>query len=165
MIHCHSQGGAERVLAALTARMAEVGLYLHPAKTRVVYCKDVRRRGSAEHTTFTFLGYTFRPRLARNKEGTHFVGFVPAVSREALISMGRAVRSWRIGRRSDLSFNDLADIINHVVRGWIHYYGRYYKSALYPLLQRINEHLVRWACRKYKRFRRRPRRAREKLAE
>jgi len=165
VVHCHSQGQAQRVLAALTERMSTVGLQLHPAKTRIVYCKDVRRRGSAEHTSFTFLGYTFRPRLAKNKEGTHFVGFVPAVSRDAVISMGRTIRSWRIGRRSDLSLNDLADIINGVVRGWINYYGRFYKSALYPLLQRINEHLVRWACRKYKRCRRRPRRARSIFAE
>ena len=165
VIHCHSQAGAQRVLAALTERMASVGLHLHPAKTRIVYCKDVRRRGSAEHTSFTFLGYTFRPRLARNKEGAHFVGFVPAVSRDAVISMGRTIRSWRIGRRSDLSLIDLADIINDVVRGWINYYGQFYKSALYPLLQRINEHLVRWACRKYKRFRRHPGRARAKFAE
>ena len=74
------------------------------------------------------------------------MGFGPAVSRDAVIAMGRTIRSWRIGRRSDLSLNDLADTINSVVRGWINYYGRFYMSAPYPLLQRIKEHLVRWAC-------------------
>ena len=160
VVHCHSEGHARRVLAALSERMSAVGLQLHPAKTRIVYCKDVRRRGTAEHVSFTFLGYTFRPRLAKNKEGADFVGFIPAVSRDAVISMGRTIRSWRIGRRSDLSLNDLADWINSIVRGWINYYGRFYRSALYPLLQRIDKNLVRWACRKYKRCRRRPKRAR-----
>ena len=160
VVHCVSQGHAERVLADLTARMAEVGLQLHPAKTRIVHCQDARRPGAFEHTSFTFLGYTFRPRLAKNREGAHFVGFTPAVSRDALISMGRVVRFWHLGRRSDLSLNDLAEHMNPVLRGWIHYYGRYYKSALYPLLQRINDLVVRWACRKFKRFRRRPKRAR-----
>lgn len=160
VVHCVSQGHAERVLADLTARMAEVGLQLHPAKTRIVLCQDARRPGAFEHTSFTFLGYTFRPRLAKNREGAHFVGFTPAVSRDALISMGRVVRFWHLGRRSDLSLNDLAAHMNPVLRGWIHYYGRYYKSALYPLLQRINDLVVRWACRKFKRFRRRPKRAR-----
>src|SRR5664280_2149119 len=46
--------------------------------------------------------------------------------------MGRVVRFWHLGRRSDLSLNDLAEHMNPVLRGWIHYYGRYYKSALYP---------------------------------
>ncbi len=165
VVHCHSQGQAQRVLATLSDRLSEVGLQLHPAKTRIVYCKDVKRRGSAEHTAFTFLGYTFRPRLAKNREGKHFVGFVPAVSREASIAMGRTIRDWRIGRRSDLSLKDLFDSFDVVVRGWINYYGHFYRSLLFPVLRRINEHLVRWACRKYKRFHRRPRRARQFFAD
>ena len=165
VIHCLSQAQAQRVLVALSERLSDVGLRLHPAKTRIVYCKDASRRGSADHTSFTFLGYTFRPRLAKNREGTHFVGFTPAVSREAIIAMGRTIRDWRIGRRSDLSLKDLFDMFNDVVRGWINYYGRFYRSMLFPLLRRINQQLVRWACRKYKRFHRRPKRAREFFAD
>nr|WP_187361705.1 group II intron reverse transcriptase/maturase [Phytoactinopolyspora mesophila] len=164
VVHCVSQNHAQRVLADLRLRMEEVGLRLHPDKTRIVHCQDARRPGAHQHTSFTFLGYTFRPRLAKNHEGTHFVGFIPAVSRDALTSMGGVVRSWHIGRHSDLSLNDLAEKINPVVRGWINYYGRFYKSALIPFLQRLNVLLVRWACRKFKRFRRRPKWAREFLA-
>jgi RNA-directed DNA polymerase len=164
VIHCSSQAQAVMIRDALAARLAEVGLELHPAKTRVVYCKDADRRGDHEVTSFTFLGYTFRPRLAKNRWGKHFVSFLPAVSKDAVKAMGREMRSWHIARRSDKSLTDLAQMFNSIVQGWINYYGRFYKSMLYPLLRRINEHLVRWACRKYKRLRRRERRAKELLA-
>lgn len=164
VIHCSSQAQAVKVRDALAARLADVGLELHPAKTRIVYCKDADRRGDHEVTSFTFLGYTFRPRLAKNKWGKHFVSFLPAVSKDAVKAMSREMRSWHIARRSDKSLTDLAQMFNSIVQGWINYYGRFYKSMLYPLLRRINEHLVRWACRKYKRLRRRERRAKELLA-
>ena len=164
VIHCTSQAQAVMVRDALAARLAEVGLELHPDKTRVVYCKDADRRGDHEVTSFTFLGYTFRPRLAKNRWGKHFVSFLPAVSKDAVKAMSREIRSWHIARRSDKSLTDLAQMFNSIVQGWINYYGRFYKSMLYPLLRRINEHLVRWACRKYKRLRRREKRARELLA-
>ena len=164
VIHCTSQEQAVMVRDALAARLAEVGLELHPDKTRVVYCKDADRRGDHEVTSFTFLGYTFRPRLAKNRWGKHFVSFLPAVSKDAVKAMSREIRSWHIARRSDKSLTDLAQMFNSIVQGWINYYGRFYKSMLYPLLRRINEHLVRWACRKYKRLRRREKRARELLA-
>jgi RNA-directed DNA polymerase len=164
VIHCTSQAQAVMIRDALAARLAEVGLELHPDKTRVVYCKDADRRGDHEVTSFTFLGYTFRPRLAKNRWGKHFVSFLPAVSKDAVKAMSREIRSWHIARRSDKSLTDLAQMFNSIVQGWINYYGRFYKSMLYPLLRRINEHLVRWACRKYKRLRRREKRARELLA-
>ena len=164
VIHCTSREQAVMVRDALAGRLAEVGLELHPDKTRVVYCKDADRRGDHEVTSFTFLGYTFRPRLAKNKWGKHFVSFLPAVSKDAVKAMSREIRSWHIARRSDKSLTDLAQMFNSIVQGWINYYGRFYKSMLYPLLRRINEHLVRWACRKYKRLRRRERRAKELLA-
>jgi len=164
VIHCTSQAQAVKVRDALAERLAGVGLELHPDKTRIVYCKDADRRGDHEVTSFTFLGYTFRPRLAKNRWGKHFVNFLPAVSKDAVKAMGRTIRSWRIAKRSDLSLSDLARKINIVVQGWINYYGRFYKSMLYPLLRRINDHLVRWAMRKYKRLRRREKRTLELLA-
>jgi len=165
VIHCGSQAQAVMVRNALAERLAAVGLELHPGKTRIVYCQDADRRGDHEVTSFTFLGYTFRPRLAKNRWGKHFVSFLPAVSKDAVKAMGREIRSWHIARRSDKSLGDLARMFNSIVQGWINYYGRFYKSMLYPLLRRINDHLVRWAMRKYKRLRRRERRAGELLAE
>lgn len=115
VLHCVTERQAHQVLTALAGRMAEVGLHLHPAKTRIVYCKDGRRHGSFEHTAFTFLGYTFRARRNRNRHGRLFLSFDPAVSNDALKKMVREVRSWQLHTRSDLSFNDLARWVNPVV--------------------------------------------------
>jgi len=164
VIHCGSERQARQVRDALAARLAQVGLELHPDKTRIVYCKDANRHGLYEHTSFTFLGYTFRPRLAISRSGRHFVSFLPAASKEAIKAMGQVLRSWRLANRSDKTLADLARMFNNVVQGWINYYGRFYQSGLYPLLRRINDYLVKWACRKFKRLRRREKKARELLA-
>jgi hypothetical protein len=130
----------------------EVGLRLHPDKTRIVYCKDANRRGSHEHTSFTFLGFTFRVRAARSKHGVTFPCFLPAISKEAFKRIGAEVRRWRIHRRTGHTFTQLARAINPIVGGWMQYYGAFYHSALRPLLRRINAYLVRWIRRKYKRL-------------
>jgi RNA-directed DNA polymerase len=153
VVHCVTERQAWQVWAALTQRLETVGLRLHPDKTRIVYCKDDRRRGSAEHTTFTFLGYTFGPRTVLGRDGRMFTGFLPAVSASALKAMGQRIRSWRIHRRTGQDLAELANWINPIVAGWMTYYGRFYRSRLYPLLQRINTYLMRWARQKYKRLR------------
>jgi group II intron reverse transcriptase/maturase len=153
VVHCKSRRQAEHVLAGIAARMSEVGLRLHPDKTRIVYCKDGRRRAEHEHTSFTFLGYAFRARGARGKTGVNFTGFLPAISPEALQAKSGRLRELRIHRHTDLSLDDLARWLNPIIAGWINYYGRFYRSALYPLLRRVNTYLRRWAGRKYKRLR------------
>jgi RNA-directed DNA polymerase len=153
VVHCKSRRQAEYVLAEIAARMNEVGLRLHPEKTRIVYCKDGRRRAEHEHTSFTFLGYAFRARGARRKTGGNFTGFLPAISPEALKARNARLRELRIHRRTNLTIDDLARWLNPIVAGWMRYYGRYYRSALYPLLRRVNTYLRRWAGRKYKRLR------------
>jgi len=152
VLHCVSERQAREVLAALGDRMVEVGLQLHPDKTRIIYCRDGQRRGSSEHTAFTFLGYTFRARKNRSRHGHLFWAFDPAVSKDALKRMGRELRSWRLHTRSDLSFHELARRINPVVAGWINYYGRYRPWELDGFLMRINAYLVRWIRQKYKRL-------------
>jgi RNA-directed DNA polymerase len=156
VVHCATEQQARKVLAALEERMAEVGLELHPDKTRIVYCKDRnRRRTDCGNTSFTFLGYTFRARQApaRQGGGAMFSAFLPAVSKDALKRMSEEVRSWRIHLRSGTELEDIASRVNPIVKGWMTYYGRFYRTALNGLLQRINTYLVRWAKRKYKRLR------------
>jgi group II intron reverse transcriptase/maturase len=156
IVHCKTRRQAEHVLSGLAGRMQEVGLRLHPDKTRIVYCKDGQRPEQHEHTSFTFLGYAFRARGARSK-GRNFTGFLPAISPEALTAKSVELRKMRIHRRTDLSLDDLARWLNPIVSGWINYYGRFYRSALNPLLRRINAYLRRWVGRKYKRLRTRKR--------
>jgi RNA-directed DNA polymerase len=152
VVHCVTERQARHVWAALAQRLDSVGLRLHPDKTRIVYCKDDRRRGSFEHTSFTFLGYTFGPRTVLGRDGRMFTGFLPAVSAAALKAMGQRVRAWRIHLRTGQDLAELAGWINPIVAGWMTYYGRFYRSRLYPFLQRINSYLMRWARKKYKRL-------------
>ena len=153
VVHCATKRQAERLVVAIGDRMAEVGLRLHPTKTRIVYCKDGRRRRDHEHTAFTFLGYTFRARKVRSRSGVFFARFLPAISKDALEKVSGEVRRWRLHLRTGHQLADLAQQVNPVVRGWMRYYGIFYRSALYPLLQRINAYLVRFLRRKYRRLR------------
>ena len=121
VVHCATEAQAHQVLGAIAQRMAQVGLELHPDKTRIVYCKDADRQRSHEHERFDFLGYTFRPRLSKSRHGHHFVNFSPAVSGVAKKAMGKEIRSWRINRRSDKTLTDLARMFNPIVQGWINY--------------------------------------------
>jgi RNA-directed DNA polymerase len=165
IVHARSERQARYLGAAIAKRMAECELELNEQKTRIVYCKGSDRRGSYEITSFDFLGYTFRPRLSQTKFGQYFVNFSPAVSGQASTRMRSEMRRWRIARRSDKTLTDLALMFNNKLQGWINYYGRFYKSMLYPVLRHFNDTLVKWARRKYKRLRRHRTRATRFIAD
>jgi hypothetical protein len=82
-----------------------------------------------------------------------FASFQPAISTQALKKISGEVRRWRLHRWIGRSMGEIAREINPIVRGWMQYYGAFYRSALYPVLQRINAYLMRWMRDKYKRLR------------
>jgi RNA-directed DNA polymerase len=154
IVHAKSNAQAEQLLEAIRARLAACGLELHPEKTKIVYCQDSDRKGQHEHIQFDFLGYTFRPRRAKNYRGKPFVSFLPGVSNKAGKAIRATIRDWRLAAtRNNQSLEDLARLVNPSVSGWVNYYGRFYRSALTPVLRHLERALIRWACRKYKRFR------------
>jgi RNA-directed DNA polymerase len=156
LAHCKTEDQARQLLHELTGRFDECGLELHPDKTKIVYCKDGSRKGKYPITSFDFLGYTFRPRTVKNsKRNSIFVSFTPAVSKEAQKSMRATTRKFNWRNRTDLSLNDIARRFNPVLNGWLHYYGKYQRSAMYPVWRHFNKTLIAWAVRKYKRFRNR----------
>jgi RNA-directed DNA polymerase len=159
IVHCRTKKEAESLREAIILRMAECGLELNLQKTKIVYCQDADRRGTHEHEKFTFLGYEFRPRRARNHRGKYFVSFLPAISDKAAKAIREEIRGWKLQLRSDKSLDDLARMFNPILRGWIQYYGKYYRSMLHPVFRPLNRRLVRWACRKYKKLRDHQRRA------
>lgn len=160
IIHCVSEAQARFVLGALRERLKACGLELHPVKTKIVYCKDDDRRRNYEQTKFDFLGYTFQARRARNRWGKFFVNFLPAISNKSAKAIRASIREWRVASiRTNQSLTDLARLINSRVRGWMQYYGRFYRSRCVQVLRYLNDVLVRWAMRKLKRFRRRERAA------
>jgi RNA-directed DNA polymerase len=160
IVHCKSENQAKWIKEAISKRLAWCKLEVHPEKTKIVYCKDEDRKGEYPNEKFDFLGYTFRARRSKNRWGKHFINFSPAVSDKASKGMRDIMRSWGLQRRSDKTLQDISHMFNPVVRGWINYYGSYYKSALYPTFRILNRVLVKWAMRKYKRLRGHQRRAR-----
>lgn len=158
LCHCAGEAQARWLQEALRRRLAECGLNLHPDKTRIVYCKDSDRRGDYPNQSFDFLGYTFQPRRSKNRWGKYFVSFTPGISRTASKEIRRTIKSWQLRCRIDKDPEDLSRMFNPVIRGWIQYYGRYYKSALYPTLKYLDRRLVDWAMAKYKPKRRHRRR-------
>ena len=159
LCHCESEAQARELKELLERRFADCELELHPAKTKIVYCKDDDRRGHYPNETFDFLGYGFRPRRSKNRWGKFFVNFSPGISNAAAKAIRERIRDWQLGCRIDRWIDDLARMFNPVIRGWLNYYGRYYKSALYPTLRYLDRCLARWAMAKYKRLRRHRRRA------
>jgi len=153
LVHCRTEQEAEALKAELQTRLAECQLELHPTKTRIVYCKDGKRTGTYPNVKFDFLGYEFRPRAVwGTQSGRLLCGFTPAVSPSALKTMRATIRDLDIRHRTQTSLVDIAQQVNPLLRGWIGYYGRYTPSALYPMLRYVNQTLLAWAMRKYKRF-------------
>ena len=159
LVHCRSKRQAEAVLAAIRERLLQCGLELHPTKTRIVYCRDSDRREPHEHVSFDFLGFSFHPRRAKNRWGKFFVSFLPAISAKAAKSLRATIRHWKLAStRNNQRLEDLADVINPVVRGWMNYYGRFYRSQLVQVLRHLNEVLGAWVRWKYQhRYKRRER--------
>jgi RNA-directed DNA polymerase len=160
VIHCLSQEQALAVKASVEARLRQCKLEAHPEKTRIVYCRDSNRDEEHDQVKFDFLGYGYQPRKALNRrDGRYFVSFVPAINRKAMKSIAATVRGWGIHAMSDKGLNDLSRMFNKHIRGWINYYGRYYPSALQQAFACLNRRLVRWAQKKYKRYRQHQREA------
>jgi len=164
VIHCVTERQAREVKDALGARFTEIGLLLHPDKTKIVYCKDGNRRRDHPVTSFTFCGYEFRPRKSFSKAARKtFTAFLPAASPDKITEMGRKISSWNISRRTHLTLDDIARHVNPVLRGSLAYFTVFYPRMVIPLCKRVDLILARWARKKFKRLKRSRKRARDWL--
>ena len=156
--HCNSKVEAEWLKEALLKRLESCKLELNEEKTKITYCKDSNRKENHDQIAFDFLGFTFRPRKARNKRGHVFTSFIPAISNKAKKRIMREVRSWWKTSRTDKSLKELAEWYNPRIQGWVNYYGKFYKSGLYGIFHSLNRRLAKWITKKFKRYRRHKRR-------
>jgi RNA-directed DNA polymerase len=150
VVHCRTRKQAEDVMRSIALRLADCGLTMHPEKSKVVYCKDSNRTASYPYVSFTFLGFTFRPRVAINRQKRAFTNFLPGVSADALKRMRKEVRGWRIHRQTPGTLVELAQQYNPKIRGWWNYFGAFYRTAMRGLSRYIDQKLELWARRKYK---------------
>jgi RNA-directed DNA polymerase len=154
VFHCKTQGKARRLLAALRQRMEKCKLNLHPEKTKIVFCKDSNRWREEEQKVicFDFLGYTFKPRLAKNSRGQIFTAFTPEMSRKSMKGIMDSIRSLKLNRRGSATEQQIAELLNPKIRGWINYFQHFGKARVYALAKRLDTVILSWARHKYKRL-------------
>ncbi len=152
LLHCKSRKQAEYVMQRITARFKECGLEIHPEKSKIVYCKDINRGEDHKEISFDFLGFTFRPRRCVTGSRKAHPNFLPGISRASLKSINREIRSWHVQLKNDKSIEDISNMFNPVLRGWLQYYGQFYPSALRRIWRNFNRYLVQWVRRKYKKM-------------
>jgi len=154
VFHCYSLKQAEQLFCALARRLKSCGIAVHPDKTKIVYCKDSKRRLNYECISFDFLGFTFRPRKAKPRYGNIFTGFTPAISQSAQKRIGAEIRNCRLQFQSSYTLEAIAATLNPRIRGWLNYYRHFGRGRLYRIVLGLDGALVRWARRKFKRLKR-----------
>jgi RNA-directed DNA polymerase len=154
IIHCHEFTQAVMIKDAVAIRLTQWKLQINEEKTRIVYCKDNKRKGKHEPIVLQFLGYEFKPRRAENqRDGTIFTSYLPAIGSKARTSINEQIRDWKLTKHTQETLEDLSGNLNAQIRGWLNYFGKFYGSAMEPLLDHVDETLARWAKRKYKKLR------------
>ena len=165
VVHCRSEAQARYLKARLERRLRECKLELHPGKTQIVCCHVGKQKNTQVAKQFDFLGYCFRSRLVRSRYGKLFVSFTPAISPRSARRIRQAIRRWRLYVRTRMSLQEIACLVNPVIRGWINYYSAYQRSSLIPVLRHINLALVKWVKWKYKKKGQYTKRARRWLGQ
>jgi len=160
ILHCHSKAHAEQTLNAISERMASCGLELHPDKTKLVYCRDYSRQGKYPEVKFDFLGYSFQPRTTKSKKtGKLFLGYDCAISLSSRKRIADKLEKLEIEKLSFKSIVGIAQYLNPMIRGWVNYYGKFRGYELSKVFRLLRNRLVRWARKRYKRYRTRLNRA------
>ena len=159
IVHCKTEAEASALKVAIERRLENCKLRLHPNKTQIVYCRSGNQVKEYANRHFDFLGYTFRPRMVKSKEGRFFTSFSPAISKKASNAIRQSMREWKLQSQPYKSINDMANWINPKLRGWYNYYGKYHKTAMYPIFSLLNLKLAKWARGKYKKLKGHPTRA------
>lgn len=149
VVHCRTKEEAEQLLTAIKARMAEIGLRLNETKTKIVYCKDYRRKQEYEQIQFGFLGFSFQPRQIQSG-GNRFMGFVPEISKDNQKKIRENIRETVNWRNTQQKIEQIAAQLNNKLRGWINYFGLYGKRRLRKVMFYLNDKLVDWLAKKHK---------------
>lgn len=124
---------------------------LNEEKTKIVYCKTSRRQQNYPNIMFDFLGFTFRPRRARdNRNGVSFTSFLPAISRKSAQKIRDEIKAWRLYRLQQFKLPWIARMKNPIIAGWVNYYGKFGRTEFRKVMDYLNITLARWARKKFK---------------
>ena len=152
IIHCHIERQANEAFESIQNRLEECGLSTSPEKTSIVYCKDYRRELKEKKVKFDFLGFSFCPRSVKSKGGRMFLGYGSKISKKSYSKLVKEIRDTNFHRWSDGSLQQIANLLNPKIRGWIQYYDRFCYRTLSNVFHRLHNRLMKWVLNKYKRF-------------
>jgi len=150
IVHCKTRMEAVELKYEIKKRLKKCGLEVHPEKTQIVFCKNSNLQGAYKQQSFDFLGYEFRPRSTVSEAGKLFIGFNPAISPSSAKAIRRKIKEWRLGHKTQLSLEEIADKINPCLRGWINYYGAHNHSILMNVFRYLETRIFKYIKRKYK---------------
>ena len=153
IIHCRSEKEAIEILAACQERFSECHLKLHPEKTRLAYCRDSYRRLRGHPiTSYTFLGFLFRPRRMTSKRtGKRLTRFLPGAAPRAKKQIREKIRRKLHRRTLTKSLDDLLLSLNVVTEGWLNYFQPFSSAAdLSDIAFYIRLRLTNWLANKFR---------------
>ncbi|MCT4603671.1 MAG: group II intron reverse transcriptase/maturase [Marinifilum sp.] len=159
IIHCRTESQAKFVLSKVQSRLQKCNLSANSEKTKIVYCKDYRRKETGKLVQFDFLGFSFKPCLRKSSKGGVFLGRECTVSKSNYSSMVKEIRDLKFHCRTEITIEDIANLLNPKIRGWIQYFEKFSKGSLKNVFHRLHNRLAKWILNKYKRFRRSRRKA------
>ena len=149
VVHCKNKEEAEQILSAIKARMDQIGLRLNETKTKIVYCKDYRRKQNHEQVQFGFLGFSYQPRQIQ-LNGNRFMGFTAEISKDNQTKIRASIKETVNWRNTMQKIEQIAVQLNSKLRGWINYFGLYSKRNLQRTMFYLEEKLVKWLSKKHK---------------
>jgi len=152
LLHCKTKAQAMFVLEFLKQRLQSCGLEVHPEKTKVVCCEARGKQREGEIYQFDFLGYTFRRRVAKDKHGERFTGFLPAISKRARKEIVQEIRSWHLHRWVGGTVEEMAEKYDPKIQGWLNYYGKFYRSEMNFLWEVLRNRLMQWFRHQFKKM-------------
>jgi len=152
IVHCETEHQARQLLGAITKRFLSCGLTVHAGKTKVVYCKKDGRNLQGNQVQFDFLGFSFRPVMLQLRRGGYFLQYSCKMSGKSKKRILSDLRKMQLHRKTNSNLQDLANRLNPKIRGWINYYGKIRRDSLKPVFYHLHHRLIKWALKRYKRF-------------
>jgi group II intron reverse transcriptase/maturase len=151
VIHCRSKEEAEELLKAVKERLEQVKLRLNVSKTRIVYCKDYKRKETHKEVKFEFLGFSYQPRSRQSQEGRNpYLAFSAEISESNAKRIREQIRGLKEWKDTTIEVDQIALKLESKLRGWINYFGRYSKRELRHAIRQVDKCLVKWIQAKYK---------------
>lgn len=165
VVHCRSKEEAEQVMKEIDSRLKACCLQMHEQKTKIVYCKKHNRPMKHPVVAFDFLGFEFKPRKVKVREGKYGLGFGPAISLKAQKRITQYFRKIKLHRAVSNELADIAAQLAPRIRGWINYFGKFRLWSMWRIFRILNNRMVKWVKNKYKRYKDNLPLARQKLRE